>query len=448
MSAASIQEPASVWKNNEKIAFRVFFIYFLIQALPFDGKFFSDLFSINWSRLYYGDIFNLVHYEPRFSSGPASYADWGIIALIAVAGTAIWTWLDRRRTEYNILYYWLRVILRYRLAIAVIGYGFIKLFPLQSPYPSISNLNTQYGDFTRWKLFSLSLGIVPSYESFLGLVEIISGLLLLFRKTATTGALFIFIFLGNVFMSNLAYGGGEEVYSLYLISIALFLLAFDIQRLISLLILQKPTLPNRFRPVLAEKWRYIRLALKTVFILFFIVLYGFSTRSGYHHDPYQFPLAKGLPGTSGIYNVTEFRINKDSLPYSKTDPVRWQDLVFEKWATISIRSNRPVIPDSNNIDRISAAEKDRTYELEGSVGRHYYSYEYDTLNHLLKLQNKNKHYSTEQWVLHYSRPQDSTIILSGTNENKDSVYVVLNKINKKYLLEEVSRLGRQKPLKL
>ena len=76
--------------------------------------------------------------------------------------------------------------------------------------------------FTRWKLFSLSLGIVPGYESFLGAVEILAGLLLLNRKTASIGAFIVIIFTGNVFVSNLAYEGGEQVYSLYLIVLALF----------------------------------------------------------------------------------------------------------------------------------------------------------------------------------------------------------------------------------
>ena len=51
-------------------------------------------------------------------------------------------------------------------------------------------------------------------------------------------------------------------------------------------------------------------------------------------SPYQFPSTRGLTDAAGIYNVTQFRINKDTLAYSKTDPVRWQDVVFEKWATL------------------------------------------------------------------------------------------------------------------
>lgn len=438
------------WRPYTKIVFRFFFVYFLIQTVPLDWKYYAQVFSINWTALRYEDIFNLAHYHPQFLSGPQSFGNWGIAALIALAGTFIWTYADHNRTkDYDRLYYWLRVIVRYRLAIGIIAYGFIKFFPLQAPYPSISNLNTHYGDFTRWKLFSLSLGVVPSYELFLGLVEILAGLLLFYRKTASIGALIIVFFTGNVFVSNLAYEGGEYVYSFYLISLALFVLVYDIRRLADLLVWQRPATPNRFRIVFHGRYKYARWLLKGAFIFFFVVLYGFKTGAGYRHDPYQFPQGKGLSAASGIYNVTTFRINNDTLPYSKTDPVRWQDVVFEQWPTISVRTNTPVIIDSNNVEKVAAAKDiDKTYEAEGTNERSYYDYKADTVNHVLTLLNKNVHYKGESLLLHYDRPSASRIVLSGIDQHKDSIYVVLDRIDKKYLLEEAAKEGRGRGLKL
>jgi hypothetical protein len=434
--------------NAQHTTFRFFFIYFFIQSVPLDWLYYKQVFAIDWAHLRYGDIFILAHYMPQFVAGPQSFFSWGIVAVIAAAGTITWTLVDRNRTiEYSNLYYWIRVIVRCRLAIGVIAYGFIKVFPLQSPYPSLSNLNTNYGDFTRWKLFSISLGIVPSYETFLGIVEVAAGFLLLYRKTASVGAVIILLFTGNVFMSNIAYEGGEVVYSLYLVILALFVLFGDLQRITTLLVLQKPATPNRFRPVFTAKWQvYTRGLLKSAFIFFFVLLYSFKTATGYKQGTYQYPVTSGLPNAAGIYNVRTFRINADTIAYSKSDPVRWQDVVFEEWNTISIRSNRPVIIDSNNIERITAADSAKTYELEGAIGRHYYSYQEDTVHQVLTLQNKNKFYKHEQLLLHYARPTDSTFVLYGVNENKDSVFVTLERINKKYLLKEVERQGRSRSL--
>jgi hypothetical protein len=434
------------WKGYEKIAFRFLFIYFLLQALPLDRKFYRDVFSISWSQLYYGDIFQVAHYTPHIIPGGDSFFNWGIIAFVAVIGTITWSNIDHQKKEYNNAYYALRAILRYRLAIAVIAYGFIKFFPLQSPFPSISDLNTSYGDFTTWKVFSVSLGAAPLYEKFLGTVEILAGLLLLYRKTATIGAFIIVSFTGNIFLSNVAYEGGEYVYSLYLISIAVFLLAWDARRLYTLLALGKPTKPNRFKFSFKQAWQQKGAwALKSLLIFFFVLLYGFKTYQGYRNDQHHIPATKGLANASGYYNVREFRINNQVLPYSATDPVRWQNVVFEKWNTISIKSNRPIIADINTVEKVSRKEEDKTYEEEGTTGRHYYSYTVDPVQNILTLHNKNKNYPGETLVLHYSSIQGSPgFVLSGTNENKDPVFVVLDKIDKKYLLTE----GRRKPQKL
>lgn len=435
----------------EKAIFRVVFIYFLLQALPLDWKFYSYLFSVNWLHLQYQDIFNLAHYTTRFSAGEAGYADWGILLLIAVVGGVIWTVRDSKQqlssssvTQQHTddkLYYWLRVILRYRLALALLAYGFIKFFPLLAPYPSISLLNTPYGHFNRWKLFSLSLGIVPSYELFLGLVEIVIALLLINRKTASVGAFIFLIFCGNVFMSNLAYEGGDQVYSLLLISFALVIFNADLVRIVRLLILRLPTAPSSFQPLYRNKG--IRYVLKGLFILLFVVIYGFKAGSGSS----QYPVKKGLPAVAGFYNVPVFKVNNDTIAYSVTDSLRWQNVVFEEWNTLSIRSNRPVSIDSDNQHVLFSEGSKRLYELEGANWRHYYSYTVDSVNRLLLLKNRNPHDSSETWVLRYNRPDWKHIVLSGVTPQKDSVYVVLERLSKKYLLEEAAK-GRDKKLRL
>ncbi|MBC8110593.1 MAG: DoxX family protein [Verrucomicrobia bacterium] len=442
-----VQTKNSEWKGWELILFRFFFIYFIIQAVPlFDWKFYRNLFSLQ--SFEYRDIFVLSRFQPSFLSETAGFADWGIIALVALVGTIIWNFVDKKSKEYNNLYYWLRVILRYRLAWGVIAYGFLLFFPMQAPQPSISNLNTNYGDFSDWKLFSLTLGIVPSYQSFLGFVEILAGTLLLFRRTVLIGLLIILPFLGNIFFSNLAYEGGEYVYSFYLVAIGVFLLAFDASRLLNLLAFEKPTLPNLFKPAFSENWqKNTRIALKATFFLLFFGWYGFQTFAAYQKGSYHFPEKHGLDGAAGIYHVSEFKINNRIITYSKTDPYRWQDVVFEKWTTLSIKSNRPVTIEKVVTEEIYQNDPEKNYEFSGSGGRHYFSYTIDSTRQVLTLQNRNKNHKNEKLTLHYSRPDNQKIVLQGINENQDSVYVLLERINKKYLLDEAKK-GRSRGLKL
>ena len=439
---------APVWKPYEKILLQFFIIYFALQIIPLDWKFYAQVFSINWGEFYYGDLFALSKYTPRILSGGDNYLNWIILGAIAAVGTFIWKKAEeskKQHLDYDQLYYWFRVALRYRLAVGVVAYGFLKLFLLQAPFPSISNLNTNYGDFTAWKIFTLSLGAAPVYEIFLGVVEILAGLLLLNRKTATIGAFIILCFAGNIFLSNLAYEGGEAVYSLFLTSIAFFLFLYDAPRLVNLLSLEQPTAPSTFKPVLTEQWQAnARLALKTLFIFLFVGLYGLRAYQGSQVNPHNVPVSKGLAEAAGIYNVKDFIINGDTIAYSTTDTTRWKDVVFEKWATLSIRSKRPVIIDSTNFESVAKSDADKNYELAGSASRHYYSYTIDSINHSLTLHNKNKHYKGEVLVWKYERPDANTIVLSGLNHTKDTVNVRLERIDKKYLLIE----GRRKPQKL
>ncbi|WP_344766407.1 DoxX family protein [Pedobacter ginsengiterrae] len=432
------------WTEREKYIFRFFFLFLILQALPLSIDLFKILFGFNWLYISYADIFNLTRLSAKFLPGKDSFLNWAIVGIISAIGAVAWSKIKKQAYNYDELYYWLRTVVRYRLAIGVIGYGFIKFFPLQAPFPSISNLNTAYGDFSPWKIFSMSLGIVPGYESFLGGVEILAGLLLLFRRTASIGALIILIFTGNVFISNLGYGGGEYVYASYLISFAIFVLWFDAKRIYNLVSLELPTQPNYFKPAFSPHFSQLRLALKSFVLIIFVFFYGIKTYSGFKRDPYQFPKQSGLANVAGIYNVAEFKVNGKILPYSQVDEVRWNDVVFEKWATLSIRSNRPVLTDEVDYETISADDKGRNYELAGSGGRHYYAYRVDTSKQTLFLENKNSHYQNEKLVLTYIRPDASTIHLSGLNERGDSISAILIRLDKKYPL----KLSRRKALKL
>lgn len=450
-SIVDSQQVRQEWKGWEKNLFRFFFIFLILLSVPLDWKFFSSLFSIDWIHLHFHDLFTLTKYQIQFISqdklppyGIGSFANWGIAILISVLGTFAWARLDPNRKEYDVLYYWLRVIVRYRLAFILISYGLIKFFPLQMPYPSLSNLLTNYGDYFAWKIYFQTVGIAPKYEIFLGFVEILAAFLLFNRKTATIGVGLIFGFIGNVAVVNGLYDVGELVTSSFIVLLASFLFAYDIPRLINLLIKEIPTYANKLLPDFSDGFlRKTRSILRFSFLIF-TVFFGYKAYSNYITDPYKVPRTPGLNKAYGHYNVREFVLNNDTIPYSKTDKNRWQDVVFEKWSTISIKINRPVKVDFSSGEVTSEKDIDRNYELAGLSGRHYFYYESDTINQTLSLQNKNKNHRDEKLLLSYKRPNDSTIVLSGINENKDSIQVVLEKINKKYLMFE----GRRKPVKL
>jgi hypothetical protein len=212
-----------------------------------------------------------------------------------------------------------------------------------------------------------------------------------------------------------------------------------------LLVLQKKASANRMLLLLAPgRLAKARLASKSAFVVF-ILLFGVSTYAGYKNDRFPFPKNPGLAGAEGYYQVKQFTLNNRELSYSLTDSLRWQDVVFEKWGTISIRSPQTINPDLSTPE-IKAVQTDleRNYESAGNAGRSFYTYYTDSIHNTLSLQNKNHNYKEDRWSLSYSRPDNVTIILTGVNQQNDSVHVVLHKVTRKYLLNE----GRRKPIKI
>ena len=205
----------------------------------------------------------------------------------------------------------------------------------------------------------------------------------------------------------------------------------------------------------------------------------------------------------GFYNVTEFRLNGQVIPYSPFDTVRWQQATFEKWSTLTFKVNKPVQLDLSNGGGAPMRDINRTFELTGTAGgQRVFYYDADTVNNVLYLQDKNiaairrrrgegnegrannnrnkaaakKGETKKPWipasalavignedlriderarstrrtrgiaaeskekvkrnrmVLNFSTVDGSRVILNGINENRDSIYVVLDRADKKYTL--------------
>lgn len=463
-TAQATVSPVKSWKVYQRVAFRIAFIFFIIMSIPTSWNWYTHLFTMDWIHLKYRDVYDIARFQPTLWNvesesgrwGIASYASWLAALGIAVIGAAIWSLFDRRK-EYNILYYWLRVIVRYRAGIGIIGFGYTKLFPVQMPYPSISNLHTNFGDFTAQKIYWLSIGIVPWYQVFAGIVEVLAGVLLFFRGTAAIGAVLLAGALANITFVNFAYDGGVHVYSAYFVLLGLFVLAYDIPNIYRLLVLEKYTVPVHYYPSFKEKWQqYSRYILKSGAIVLFVLILFYLQMWNYLYDPYKQPVNKGLADTKGYYNVTEFRLNNKVIPYSPLDSVRWQNVTFEKWSSLTYQVNKPVWLDLSNGGGSPKNDVDRNFELAGVAGgRRFFFYEADTTKQELALRDKNRNPANQgrerprrnatdrpntskkkdpPFVLHYEKPSEGRIILYGLNENKDSIYVILDKVDKQYLL--------------
>jgi len=513
------QSTLPAWSDWKKVAFRISFVFFVSMAIPNSAGWYKDLVALDWTRAHYRDVYDIARFgsgldffgRTFFGSPLNGYATWVITFLVSVATGLIWTVIDKRRKpepkEYNRLYYWLRVLVRYRAGIGIIGFGFTKLLPTQMPYPSFGLLNTDFGDFTLQKIYWLSIGIVPWYQVFAGVVELAAGILLFFRGTTTLGAILLFGALGDIVYVNFAYDGGVHVYSTYFVLLAAFLIANDVPRLYNLLVLERFTVPFNYYPAFTKTWqKVVRYGLKSVVIAVFCFFLLYLQYINFKYDPYKQPATAGLKELRGNYNVTEFRINNQEIAYSPEDTVRWQWATFENWTSLTFKVNKPHPLDLSNGGGSPMRDLERTFELTGTAGgQRVYHYLADTVNHTLYLRDKynksgnrdgvaaaekdvkgkeqgakgkeqagkedknwiskealanigdentkidpraastrrDKEFAAKpkkdkrnRMVLNYTTTDGSRVILKGINEKKDSIYVVLDRVERSYALSK------------
>ena len=440
-------ESLKEWSSYELIGFRMLFVFFLIQLVPWHPDFYRQAFSIHWLSPHFKNLLDLVTFLPELIAAPKwglwSFSNWFIYFGISVIVAIAWGKIDRSSREYYFLHYLLRAGLRYKLGVGLIVCGFYLFFQQQMPYPSLSNLHTNYGDLFAWKLYYQTTAINPAYQSFLGFVEILAGALILYPKTVTFGTGLVLGFLGNVAMVNLFYDVGHHVYVNFLLFASLYLFAYDVPRLWALLVKGTKTIGKKYYPTWSDTRIGVVRQVLRVAALLLILLTG-ARAYALFDNPYKVPQQAGIKGSYGYYIATEFKLNNESIPYSLTDPNRWQDVIFEEWSTVSIRINRPIIADLSDGDAVSSNDLDRNYETAGSLGRHYFHYTKDTSGNAIHLQNKNINHRSEKLTLEYSFPTDSTMVLKGTNEKNDSVYAELLRVQKKYFMYE----GRRSRIKL
>lgn len=526
------------WTKGQRIAFRIAFIFFISICIPNSTEWYDTVIHIDWTHLNYRDLYDIARFgsginffgDHIFGSTLLGYANWIITLGIAIVAGLLWTLIVRRRhtqrLEYNTLYYWLRTIVRYRAGIGIIGFGFTKLLPVQMPYPGYGLLNTDFGDLTAQKIFWLSVGIVPWYQVFAGVIECLAGTLLFFRRTTALGAILLFGALGDIVYVNFAYDGGVHVYSSYFVLLASFLLVDTVPKIYNLLIRERPTVPTLHYPTFAPWLRFTRIGLKSLTLFLFLGVLFWLQYVNFRYDPYKQPAVAGLRTLRGLYKVSEFRLNNRVIPYSPADTTAWQEVVFEKWSSLSFTVNKPFPLDLSNGGGDPQRDINRNFEITGVAGgRRVFHYYADTVDKVLYLEDKykdmpdrrnraagvggdgtpaanpqaetarggrrsrrnaatldnaaekgapkkawdswipkeaqahignevdlidkraastrrNREYASatfekrNRMVLRYDTIDGNHVVLSGINENKDSVYIVLDKIARNYTLTE------------
>jgi hypothetical protein len=208
----------------------------------------------------------------------------------------------------------------------MINYGMAKVIPLQMPYPSLTRLLQPFGTFSPMVVLWSSIGAAPAYEIFAGCAEVVGGLLLIFPRTATLGALVCLADMIQVFMLNMTYDVPVKLFAFHLILLSCFLLVRDVPRLAGVMFLDRATAP-RPRAQLFSSIRANRVALVAQIVLgLWLLALNLHTVRQYWR---QFGGGRQYSALYGIWEVTQMSVDGQPRPPLLTDNARWRRAIFD-----------------------------------------------------------------------------------------------------------------------
>jgi hypothetical protein len=242
--------------------------------------------------------------------------------LMILACFAAWIWgRIQPNFNYDKLSYAFYAYVRYYLALQLFLYGFNKIFKCQFFLPEPNTLYTRVGEVPKDLLFWSAMGSSYFYTVFGGVMEVLAGSLLLFRKTYLLGSLIAFGVLGNVLAINLGFNISVKLYASFFLFLSLTLIAPYLKSLYSFFIHQKFIKSELWFPAFSTKKRRLFYSLiKTISIWFllFEALVPYFKVNNFNDDLQKRPLFHGA------YAVTSFLKNEVPVPALTAFTKRWK----------------------------------------------------------------------------------------------------------------------------
>ncbi len=254
--------------------------------------------------------------------------------VIALAATALWTLLDRRRPNHERLHQWLRAYVRLSLGVIMMTYGAAKVIKAQFPYPSLDRLIQPFGDASPMGLLWTFMGFSLGYNLFAGAGEMLGGVLFFTRRTTTLGALVSVGVLGHIVALNFCYDVPVKLFSSHLLAMAVVLVLPDARRLADFFLWNRPRAPADLSALFGRKWLdQGAIVCRTLLLFAFLGLtlyFSYDARRKYGDGSLRSPLF-------GLWNLEEFEQDGQLRPPLVTDKDRWRRVVFDYPRVLAIQ---------------------------------------------------------------------------------------------------------------
>lgn len=381
---------SSAWGLGRRVAFRfgISFGILLVYPFPFGllphqlDWFTADLRKPwDWSVSWFAQSM-LGLRDPVWNAG-SSDATWNYVQLLliviaATLGTIAWSVLDRRRTSYSRLAAIAHVVLRYVLAGTMLWYGISKIMRSQFPELLPVFVGDRFGDISPMGLLWRFMEYSTPYTVFAGVCEALGAVLLLWRRTATLGAVVLIPVMINVVMLNFCYDVDVKLLSTELLAMAIVVAAPSIRRVVAA-VLGYATAEAPPRERMSPRWERASRAAKFVMISYLAttLCVEFSTLTDWNdhgHELY------------GSWAVDSFMADGVEVPPVIAQPDRWRECAL-------------------------SASLLTTWALDGTSK--WFRLDVDATTRTLNVKRRNVE---ETWK--YTRPSPDHLVIAGVHDGK------------------------------
>lgn len=207
------------------------FLPFPMEILPEIGTHLSRL-GVPLTAKLSGTKLSLLEQTAGHSDSIHQYLITLFLAVIAGISTFLIVRKDALRKNMQVF---LPRFIRLVLAFFLLKYGIEKITQLQFPEPPPNILHTPLGKLDKDMLFWSTMGTSGFYGWFMGIAEILAGILLIPAKTRYIGALLSTGIFANVFAINIGFDITVKLLSFALLSASIFVFAPALSPLLNVL---------------------------------------------------------------------------------------------------------------------------------------------------------------------------------------------------------------------
>lgn len=309
--------------------------------------------------------------------------------VVAVLITAVWTVVDRRRTDYRRLAASLIVFGRFGLSVLMVLYGLGKVIPIQMGFMALPDHQLQLiGDTSLFDTLWGFMGASEPYSVATGLVEVVSGLLLLWNRTQLLGALGSVMAMAQVLVLNMAFDVPVKLAVVELLVVAIGITSPYWSNLVRVVFNRGETRPvEPWLPLGAGKRWLRRTGVVAKFGVVGTLLVFATVRGANAYAVYHTPTST----LDGVWRATSFTVDGQETTLNQTRPQPWANVA------IADRNDVPQLGVVRFVSQVPAGYTTKWWlKVDGD-----------------RLELRKSESDSTQVVLHATQPNKDLLVLTG-----------------------------------